>query len=52
MDRFINGIARVRLCIDILVRKKSLVNFSLVTNQSEPRIKWAFVKKTCESLDI
>ena len=38
MDQYINGIDRVRLCIDILVRKKSLVTFSLVTNQSEPRI--------------
>ena len=39
MDQFINGLVRVRLCIDIFVRKKkTLLTFSLVTNQSEPRI--------------
>ena len=38
MDQFINGLIRVRLCIDIFVEKKTLVTFSLVTNQSEPRM--------------
>ena len=38
MDQFINGLVRVRLCIDIFVEKKALVTFSLVTNQFQPRI--------------